>query len=89
MQTLHLLIKGKVQGVFYRATARKEAEKLHLTGWVKNTGDGHVEACVTGTPEAIKLFVNWCRQGPANARVSEVAQTMMPLTTFNSFVIER
>ncbi len=46
--TVHLLIKGKVQGVFYRDTAKTTAKQLGVTGWVRNTPDGHVEALVTG-----------------------------------------
>jgi acylphosphatase len=48
MITVHLLIEGEVQGVFYRATAKEIADKLGITGWIKNTWEGNVEAMVTG-----------------------------------------
>jgi len=72
MPTKHLLIKGKVQGVFYRASAREVAEALGLTGWIRNTAEGHVEAVVTGTGYQLDDFISWCRQGPSNAVVTEV-----------------
>jgi len=72
MPTVHLLIKGKVQGVFYRASAKTAAESLHITGWVKNTPEGHVEALASGEDGDLRQFVEWCRKGPAEAVVSEV-----------------
>ena len=72
MPTIHLLIKGKVQGVFYRASAKEVADRLHLTGWVKNTREGHVEALASGPEEDLRLFVEWCKKGPERAVVSEV-----------------
>jgi len=74
MPTVHLLIKGKVQGVFYRASAKTAAERLHITGWVKNTPEGHVEALASGEEGDLRQFVEWCRKGPAEAVVSEVIE---------------
>ena len=88
MPTLHLWITGKVQGVFYRATAAEKAKELNLNGWVRNTADGAVEATISGSEEAVELFVAWCRQGPKNARVANVAITPKPddgLTGFQVF----
>ena len=56
MPTVHLLIKGKVQGVFYRASAKEKAGGLKLTGWVKNTPAGDVEAVASSTEENVKEF---------------------------------
>lgn len=53
MPTFHLLIKGKVQGIFYRASAKETADKTGITGWVKNTPEGDVEAVATGTEEQL------------------------------------
>lgn len=89
MPSDHLLIKGKVQGVFYRATAKKIADKLKITGWIKNTQQGHVEAIVTGTPEALTEFTNWCKQGPDNAVVSEVIVSHQAEKSFEDFKIIR
>ena len=72
MPAIHLLIKGKVQGVYYRASAKEVAERLHLTGWIKNTRDGHVEALAMGDEENLQRFAAWCKRGPERADVSEV-----------------
>jgi acylphosphatase len=87
MPTDHLLIKGKVQGVFYRATAKKVADKLQITGWIKNTDKGDVESMVTGTSESLNEFINWCKQGPDSAIVSVVTVTPQPEKSFHEFKI--
>lgn len=89
MATVHLLIKGKVQGVFYRATAKEVAEKLGLAGWVKNTKDGDVEAVATGTDEKIRQFINWCRQGPSKAIVTDIQITSTEEELFEDFKVVR
>ncbi|MFQ6117721.1 MAG: acylphosphatase [Candidatus Bipolaricaulia bacterium] len=68
----HLLISGRVQGVFYRANTRDEARRLGLTGWVRNLPDGRVEAVVEGVEERIKELIDWCHQGPPGALVRGV-----------------
>ncbi len=87
MQTVHLLIKGRVQGVFYRASAKKAAGEHKLTGWIKNTEEGFVEIVATGSNEQIKSFVDWCRQGPTLAQVSEVIVSEIKEQHFNDFSI--
>jgi len=72
MRTVHLVIKGKVQGVYYRASARDVAREVGVTGWIKNMTDGNVEALVSGPEERVEKFIEWCRKGPKNAEVSEV-----------------
>jgi len=89
MPTVHLLIKGKVQGVFYRATAKKIADKLKLTGWIKNTINDDVEATVTGGEEQLQQFINWCKKGPEKAKVEDVITTQETETPFNDFEIVR
>jgi acylphosphatase len=74
MPAVHLLIKGRVQGVFYRASAKAAAERLHITGWVKNTPEGHVETLASGEEGNLRQFVEWCRKGPEQAEVSEVIE---------------
>ena len=88
METYHLLIKGKVQGVFYRDSARKEAKRLGVTGWVKNTREGDVEALITGTEDQLNAFIAWCRQGPPLAKVNDVIATKADAQQFSSFTIE-
>jgi len=87
--TIHLLIKGKVQGVYYRGAAKEMATTLLLTGWIKNTTRGDVEATVTGDSEALQQFIKWCRQGPPEAVVTDVLVSPMPDTFFSDFSIVR
>lgn len=89
MPTKHLLIKGKVQGVFYRATARETAEKLHITGWIKNTNVGDVEAMVSGTAEQLQAFIAWCKQGPPKAVVTSVEAREEVEKIFEKFMVVR
>jgi acylphosphatase len=89
MPTVHLLIKGRVQGVFYRASAKEVADKLNLTGWIKNTAEGHVEATVTGNEQVLQQFIQWCEKGPQRAVVTEVAVNSVPDVFFTSFSIAR
>ncbi len=71
-KTLHLLIRGRVQGVFYRDSMRREAQALGISGWVRNRSDGTVEAVVHGAPAAVDAIVGWARRGPERARVEGV-----------------
>lgn len=69
---VHMVISGRVQGVFFRATTKDEARSRGLTGWVRNTGDGRVEAEVQGPPDAVDQLIDECRTGPPMAKVSDV-----------------
>jgi acylphosphatase len=69
---VRLRIKGRVQGVFFRESAKEEALRLGLCGWVRNTWDGDVEAIVQGAPAEVDEFVSWCHQGPPHALVESV-----------------
>ena len=88
-KTIHLLIKGRVQGVFYRASAKEKALKAGLTGWVRNTNSGDVEILVTGTERDLNQFINWCKTGPSKANVEEVTVTDNPFISFETFEIHR
>jgi len=68
-----LKIQGRVQGVFYRQSTKETAVRLGLTGWAKNCSDGSVEAVFEGEREAVDAGIEWCRQGPPAAHVTEVA----------------
>ena len=72
MKTQHLLIQGRVQGVWFRESMRREAERLGVTGWVRNTPDGAVEAVVQGPAEAVDALISWAHAGPPQARVDRV-----------------
>ena len=67
-----LLINGQVQGVFFRLKAKEEADKLGLTGWVKNNGNGTVECLAEGDKDKLEQFIDWCQQGPEAAQVEKV-----------------
>jgi len=69
---LHLIIRGKVQGVFYRVSARKKAIEIGISGWIKNTPELHVEVMAQGTDEQLQQFIEWCREGPSKARVDNI-----------------
>ncbi len=69
----HLKISGLVQGVGYRDAMCREADRLDVTGWVRNCRDGSVEAVVDGAPGAVEAIIAWSRRGPRAARVSGVA----------------
>lgn len=68
----HVFISGRVQGVFFRATTRKEARKRGVNGWVKNLPDRRVEAVFEGREEKVKEMVEFCHEGSGPARVENV-----------------
>jgi len=69
---IHLVIRGQVQGVYFRASAQREARQLGLTGWVRNRPDGAVEVIAEGEEDQVKDLLNWSQRGPATARVDMV-----------------
>jgi acylphosphatase len=69
---IHLLIRGRVQGVYFRAAAMREARRLGITGWVRNRPDGTVELLAEGEEDAIKALSSWANHGPSAARVDQV-----------------
>ncbi len=75
MKTLHLLIHGRVQGVWFRESMRLEADRLGVAGWVRNCSDGSVEALIQGSDAAIAAMLAWVRIGPPQARVERVDQS--------------
>lgn len=70
MIALRLRITGKVQGVFFRASAKEEADHLGIRGVIRNTDDGAVEALIEGDPAAVEAFTTWCADGPRGAQVT-------------------
>ena len=72
MKRVHLIISGRVQGVFYRHTTNKEANKLGLKGFVRNLGNGDVEVIAEGDEEKLKALILFCRQGPEFANVKNI-----------------
>jgi acylphosphatase len=68
----HIFVRGLVQGVYFRHHTEVEAQKLGLTGWVRNLSDGRVEVLCEGSREGINQLIEWCRIGPAAAHVRGV-----------------
>jgi acylphosphatase len=72
MARAHVYIRGRVQGVFFRASTRDKARAFGVNGWVKNCLDGRVEAAFEGEKDAIDAMVRWCRKGPNGAFVEHI-----------------
>ena len=89
MKTIRLIIKGKVQGVFYRATAKDIADELGVKGSIKNLPDRNVEITASASEDILQKFIEWCKQGPPKARVEEVIIEELNLQQFNEFRIIR
>lgn len=83
----HFYVSGRVQGVFYRATACAVARRLGLTGWVCNLPDGRVEALACGEAEALHTFEGWLWEGPAHAHVDSVVAADAPAEDFTGFAV--
>jgi len=73
----HLIIHGRVQGVGFRESMRWEAERLGVTGWVRNRRDGTVEAVVAGRVESVEAIVAWAHRGPSAATVTDVTVSVV------------
>jgi acylphosphatase len=72
MTRSRVVVRGRVQGVFFRDTARRRADAAGVAGWVSNRPDGAVEAVFEGDPEAVDQLVEFCRRGPSRADVDSV-----------------
>ena len=84
----HVVIAGRVQGVFFRASTGEKADELGLTGWVRNTRDGSVEAVFEGEEGAVDEMLAWCHKGPSLAKVTKVSVDIEPfIGEFTEFSI--
>ncbi len=87
-EALHVRISGLVQGVGFRYATYRQAGSLGLTGWVRNTPDGRVEALFEAEREGLEKMLEWCLQGPVLSRVDEVESTWPEATgSFRGFDI--
>ena len=85
----HVLISGRVQGVWCRASTKQKAEQLGIKGWVRNTSDGCVEAVFEGQEELVREIVEWCYHGPPMAKVSNVeVKTQESEDSFDRFSVK-
>jgi acylphosphatase len=75
---VRVVVTGRVQGVFFRDACRDQARIEGIGGWVRNRGDGAVEAEFEGPPDGVDRLVAWCRRGPARARVDALAVAPIP-----------
>lgn len=82
-------VAGRVQGVFFRASAKTSADHLNINGLVKNLSDGSVYIEAEGEERDLQQFVNWCKQGPKAAKVERCDVKEGELKGFTGFVIER
>jgi acylphosphatase len=89
MATLSIKISGKVQGVFFRASTKEQADHLGIKGLVRNEKDGSVYVEAEGVKSKLDQFVLWCKQGPPHAVVTDVEITEVEPKQFASFKIER
>lgn len=90
MKRVSILVKGKVQGVFYRASTVTKAQQLGVKGFVRNEPDGSVYIEAEGNEEKLNELIAWCRVGPPRARVDEVlVETYSTLGSFTDFRVSR
>jgi len=79
MQAWHIVVSGKVQGVYYRVSTAKRAEQLGVKGWVRNLPNGDVEMVAQGTEDQLNALYNWCHEGPVLAKVESVSRLKVPI----------
>jgi len=88
MLRYHLKIFGQVQGVFFRRSAKLEAERLDVVGWIRNDDDGSVEIMAQGEKKNVDKFIVWCKKGPPFAQVENVEiEEQQGLEDFEDFEI--
>ena len=85
---MHCIVKGKVQGVWFRQSTLEQAQALGLTGWVRNNDNGEVELLACGEESALSNLKRWLWQGPEHANVQEVIIEEVPQQTFDKFTIK-
>ena len=85
----HVVISGRVQGVYFRQSAFQKAVELGLKGWVRNLSNKKVEAIFEGEENLVEKMIEWCKEGPSLARVTHVEIDKQPcLDSFNDFSIK-
>ena len=87
MTRRHVVVHGRVQGVFFRDSLRARARELGVSGWARNNGDGTVEAVFEGPEPAVAALVEWSRHGPPRARVDRLDATEEAVAGENGFAV--
>jgi acylphosphatase len=86
-RTIHFIVTGTVQGVFFRAACRQAAVGLDICGWVRNLPDGRVEGMATAEPEKLQPLRDWLKRGPERAKVDKLEISEQPYQAFESFEV--
>lgn len=86
---VRLEVTGQVQGVWYRESCRRVADRLGVGGWVRNAADGRVEIEAEGSRRAVEAVVEWARQGPDHAEVTGISVEDVPPVGESTFVVSR
>jgi len=89
MKRVRAIVTGRVQGVGYRASTAREAERLQLAGWVRNLPDGSVELEAEGPDDVVDALIAWCRRGPSSAKVDDVRVEARDLAGERGFAVTR
>lgn len=89
LQTISIIVKGKVQGVYFRQTTQEKAQSLGIAATVRNLPDRSVKIIATGTKEQLDKLTAWCKQGPSRAQVSEIIYNDEELRSFPDFRVLR
>lgn len=87
MKAAHVIISGKVQGVFFRATVQQEAKNLNIKGWIRNLPTGEVEGFFEGDDSSVKEIINFCKIGPNSAEVENCIVEEQTPKGYKSFKI--
>jgi acylphosphatase len=87
LQTISIIVKGKVQGVYFRQTTHEKATALGITGVVRNLPDRSVKIIATGTKDQLDKLTAWCKQGPSRAEVGDIVYLDEELRNFPDFRI--
>ena len=85
IEATDIVVTGRVQGVFYRAGMREQAERLEVAGWVRNEPDGTVTAHLEGSPTAVSELLDWCASGTPAAQVDDVSTQRAEVTGTRGF----
>jgi acylphosphatase len=86
---LNISVSGKVQGVFFRASTKEKADEFNIKGFVRNERDGSVYIEAEATEASLKVFTEWCKQGPPHAKVLQSVVTEGAVVNYSSFEIRR
>ncbi len=88
MKSINIIVKGNVQGVFFRSNTERKAKELGLVGYVKNMDNGEVEIRIEGSEKKIKNFIEFCESNPGSSEVSDIKIENKELVGYRNFTIK-